>query len=547
MGDAPPLVGTGKDHAESCLESLRRGKLREAAISAQRQLREACTSADWYHEQQALRLLAEVMRRSGELRAAAEYAIRAADTTEALEIVKAAGENYVDITDQIDAPSQWSKATAFRAIAAEADLVPDAQVTGIVDSAIATVESFGAGKLLHGLVGPNILQESIRALGSLGERLTSDAADKTLTYFESQPQLDDSHYRFHDDSEATAVARIANSHAALRKRALDHLVLLCARSQTARTAPSVAESMDAYSGELKERLRMLADTGSHWAAQQLALSEPPSPEDANVERARRRFLHPLEHPPGTFTMSGGIIEDSLLLIALPPFDRIELIRACLVRARDPMVFSNERGQYLVAASNLVDGLEVETRRHLFEEAMQNITDPAPSEADDLNRQFTHPLGLFRVSAADDCDGEAVYLCARLTDDPDQEERVNVAAKTVLASHPNNMYAAKALSLLPATDVEVADFARSPNSTLRMIAAYHWGKTSRPPHVGTLLARDADANVRRALAAGVADLDESESKQEVRDLLLHDARHSVRALVAASMDDQGQTSDQPQGG
>jgi hypothetical protein len=59
-------------------------------------------------------------------------------------------------------------------------------------------------------------------------------ADKALAHFERQPPLDDAHYRFHDENEAVAVARIALARPALAERACTHLVNLLARSQSAR-------------------------------------------------------------------------------------------------------------------------------------------------------------------------------------------------------------------------------------------------------------------------------------------------------------------------
>ena len=527
-GDSVPIVGSGKQHVSSAMRSLNSGTLRAAALSGQRALREAVAGGDWFGEVDAHRILADTYRRSGELDLAARHAVLAAESKSVKVVVAEAGDQWLDVSDLLGASNYWTSATALSMITAQADLVPDEKVGAVSAAALAVLERHRDGTLVGGPFSPNPLREAVRALSGIANRISLADAERALVYFEAQPVIDESHYRFHDEEEATTLARISANHPELRVRVMRQLVTLCARSQPARSAASVHDALEEAMPIIRETLHDLAGEGNDWAAQRLSLDEPLPTDDSHVQRARRRMLDPLDHAPGVYTVMGGIVEDSLLLLGLSPSERAEIIQALLDKSRDTKVGSPNRCDYLTAASNLASDLEQADSDALFTRAVQNVTDPAPCEADDTMTRFSHPLSTIRMDDGGSSAAAALRLAARLARTADQQAQVRELVLNSMLK--GDQRASVVLAYLPPTPDDINLLAHQQDSGSRQVAALRWAELQRPRTLGEHLAQDPDPAVRRTLAHALARQEATDIDASVRALISSDARYSVRSLL-----------------
>jgi hypothetical protein len=165
----PSVAGAAPSAREHALEDLQDGKLRAAAIRLQRYLRDSAASASWVDEHMARRMLADVLRRSGEPQLAARHLILAG-LADAAHDLGLAAEQYLDVTAYLDEEPYWVKASALRLIAAEADLVPDAQAEGIAEHALTVLDQVSTGELRDALFfGPSADLAAHEALAALSE------------------------------------------------------------------------------------------------------------------------------------------------------------------------------------------------------------------------------------------------------------------------------------------------------------------------------------------------------------------------------------------
>jgi hypothetical protein len=100
----------------------------------------------WADEHDAQRMLAEILKRSGELRLAARHLILAGIADAAHDLGREA-DQYLDVTGYLDQAAYWVRASALRLIAAQADLVPDDQVAAIAERAFTVLDQVQAGEL----------------------------------------------------------------------------------------------------------------------------------------------------------------------------------------------------------------------------------------------------------------------------------------------------------------------------------------------------------------------------------------------------------------
>jgi hypothetical protein len=177
----PPVTGASTSARERALADLHGQKLRPAAIRLQRYLRDSAASASWADEHDARRLLADVLRRSGELQLAARHLILAGTADAAHDLGREARQ-YLDVTGYLDEPAYWVRASALRLIAAQADLVPDDQVAAIAERAFTVLDQVQAGELRDTpFFAPSANLAAHEALAALSERLTASQAARCST------------------------------------------------------------------------------------------------------------------------------------------------------------------------------------------------------------------------------------------------------------------------------------------------------------------------------------------------------------------------------
>ncbi|MGC4828843.1 hypothetical protein [Micromonospora arida] len=534
LGTSPRILSIAESAYESALEALRVDRLRPATISAQRALRDAVSAGDWAGEREARRVLAAALAKADEPGLAARHLARAGAVKEIKELGKQFDDWFIDVTPELSAPNYWTVGTAFRLIEQQADLVPDDLVEVISERILIEIAGAEANELPDiRVLAVSRYNGAVGALAGLAHRLAPEHADKALAHFERQPPLDDEHYRFHDENEAVAVARIALAQPQLAKRACSHLVNLLARSQSARKA-AVQKAVDRFIDVTRPLLAELAAKGNHWARETLAFHDTESVSPEQAEAALVRLTIPLIHEAGVFTEGTGAVGDSLLVRGLPGDLLDPAVSELLRRADDVHVGAADRGDYLIAAANLAPRLSAADRGEHFGAAMRIASSPQSSLHDELERGFAHRLGGMRVVRNDmDSRERALFLAACLAGDDGQRTTVRGQAYELLVNGggESGYWVTRALQQLGAAMREDVGYLLTQGWALRSFAAILWARHGTPVQAGMRLATDSDVRVRRALAEALGGAEPDEVQRPVRDRLAQDPNYSVRSVLA----------------
>ncbi|GAA1763481.1 hypothetical protein [Nostocoides vanveenii] len=529
MGTSTPLISSA-DHAyQDALTSLSDQKLRSAAISAQRALRDAVTTSDWAGEDRARRVLAAILIESDEPLLAAHQLTRAG-ATKAIEALGASQpHDFIRIVDDLDESNYWTVGTAYRLLAAQADLIPD-DLIGIITIHLIgelTAAETGSKPDLRSFATSRY-NNAIRLLAGIADRLQCSAADEVLDHFEKQPPVEANHYRYHDEDEAITVAKIASTHTQLTTRAITHLVALLGRSESARTSTTIDAIEKNYPFAYDE-LAALASTGNRWAQEMLAFHDADEVDSSTASEALTRLTTTIDHVDGVYSVGTGAVGDSLLIRHLPASDVDAAVTELLLRADDPHIGSSDRGDYLVAAANLAPHVTSKKRADFFTTAVRLATSPTPSDHDQLNEQFAHKLGAFRMNGTRrDSRGQATALAAALATDEAQRSEARRLAYGLIGTD-SDYWPTRALQHLGDTLNDDLTFLASQGWAIRSLAAILWAKHGSPAHVGARLAADPDVRVRRALARALAQ-ESGQTHPTLRKQLALDPAYSVRSVL-----------------
>ncbi|AWB96272.1 hypothetical protein DCE93_11945 [Agromyces badenianii] len=525
----PPVIPRAVRAYEEAHEASRQGNARSAAIAAQRALRDAVASGDWSGERKARTVLAAVMQAADEPQRAAIHLARAGEGKKAEALGKAYPNRFIDVIGELGAETYWNVGTAYRLIATQADVVPDARVDEIATHIISDLRAAGAGKLIDvTFFASSRYNNAIKALAGLGLRLSKTDADAALGHFEDQPEVQPNHYRYHDEDEAVAVARIARAHPSLAPRAIAHLVALLARASGARKNVAL-EALAQYPDLARPALKAV-DVGNGWAQEMLAYADPTDIDETAAAAALGRLTTPLEHVEGLSTVGSNAIGDSLLLAGQPQDALARVIREMMGRADDARVSGFDRGSYLTAAANLARGLGDESKKQLFPDAARLAEKSTPSTLDEFDRQFSHPLGTFRLNiSGSDRRGHATFLASLLVVSDNDREEVRRLAYLLLGSD-SDFYPTQALQNLGEVVKDDIAFLAGQGWAMRSLASILWVRYGGPPHVGARLAADEDARVRQALASSLAEAHAEPSQEFVRAQLATDPSSRVRRAL-----------------
>ena len=531
MGTSTPLVPSSDGAYVDALSALSDQNLRSAAISAQRALRDAVTTSDWVGEERARRVLASILIESDEPTLAAHHLAHAGVTKSIEALGNSLSLQFIDITDDLDASNYWTVGSTYRLIAAQADLVPDNLVDSIAERITAELDAAETGSRpdLRSFA-PSRYNNALKALAGIADRIDAASAEAALAHFEKQPAVTENHYRYHDDDEALAVAKIALNHPSLTARAIAHLVPLLGRAQGARSS-SARDAIDKNRLLAHDALTQLAQAGNNWARETLALNDTTDVDPAVAAEALARLTTPLTHVAGVYSVGTNAIGDSLLIGHLPIESINAAVSELLIRADHPHLSSSDRGEYLIATTNLGRQLDEAQRGEHFDTAMRLATSPTPSDHDGLNEQFTHKLGGVRMNGMPHGSrGEALALAATLAINETQRNEVRRVVYSLLGETAD-YWPTLALQRLGDTVKDDLAFLASQGWAIRSLAATLWADHGEPTHLGERLARDPDVRVRRALARALAQQPQ-EAHTALRDQLAADPAHSVRTALTA---------------
>jgi hypothetical protein len=534
MGTSTPLVPADTGAYEDAVADLNEEKLRSAAISAQRALRDAVTVGDWGEEDRARRVLARVLAEASEPALAARHLTRAGATKAIEALGRSTPLQFINIVDDLDASNYWTVGTSYRLLATQADLIPDWLVSQIAEHIVAELAAAEAG------IHPDLrsfatsrYNNAIKALAGIADRLDTAHAEAVLTHFENQSPVEENHYRYHDEDEAVAVGKIALSQPSLAGRAVPHLVTLLGRSQAAQNEKT-HEAIHQNRELAHDTLDDLARAGNQWAAETLAFEEPEDVGPEVAEQALTRLTTPLKHATGVFTLGTGAVGDSLLIRHLPVPSVHAAVSELLSRSEDPHVGSSDRGDYLIAAANLAPHLDETSREVFFPTALRLATSPAPSKSDDLDAQFTHKLGGFRMTGTPrDSRGQAAFLASVLATNETQRSEARRLVYALLGEE-SDYWPTRALQRLGKAVRDDLAFLGSQGWAIRCFAASLWAEHGEPSHLGNRLAADRDVRVRRELARALSRQPET-LHVALREQLAVDPAYSVRLALATPSD------------
>ncbi|WP_458115676.1 hypothetical protein [Arthrobacter sp. D2-10] len=196
MGTSSPIVPAAEGAYEDSLAALNDNKLRSAAISAQRALRDAVTASDWVREERARRALASILIESDEPALAARHLARAG-ATKAMEVLgKDHPREFIDVIDDLAAPNYWTVSTIYRLLATQADVIPDVLVDTVSEHLFdeLTAAETGSKPDLRAFATSRY-NNAVKVLAGIADRLDADRANKALSHFEQQPPVEENHYR----------------------------------------------------------------------------------------------------------------------------------------------------------------------------------------------------------------------------------------------------------------------------------------------------------------------------------------------------------------
>ncbi len=533
----PLIAGSANRHREHALEALQRGNHRSAALALRQHLRNAVVGSSWQDEHDARTLLADLHAQTNDWTRAAEHLVRAGEAKRAHELGNSAGETYLDLRHYLATPTYWTKAAAFRLIAAQGDLVPDDQVTEIAEHALAVLDAAEARTLVDTrLFGPSVHLAAAEALAELGDRLSVEQAERLLLRLAPYAPAEPGRGWHTDKAHAEACGRIGRAHAALLDQALEQLLQLFARASHA-LGSDARDLLTDNVERIEERLRALAPTNVE-ASELLAYARPAQVDAADMEAAAVKLAAPLTNGPGFYSVGTGAIGQSVIAAGLSAARRAELIGYQIERARSPYEAASDRSSYLLAAANLVTNLDEDDIAQLLPKALALALDPPPSEADAMMGQSNHPLGAFRYSDNSDSRAAAAFLAARLARTQEQRDLARGSALAIISAGGQDSYhATRALQILQGDLERDVPLLASLGWPLRSLASIAWaGSDTLDPAIGERLALDADPRVRRALAQALAGHAADRRTTRARELLASDRRYSVRHMLESKNSD-----------
>lgn len=515
--------------------ALLSGQLRQALLLLRRQIRAAHDAGDWGQELEARRYLAQGYEQSGELLAAAYQRVLGSDVKGAGALSERAGDVFLDVAELTQQQPYWIAAAAFRLLGNQGDLVPNDVLPTLLDRALQILDDADAGVLVDSPnIGPHLAHEAWQFLAATAERTDVQQAGRLLALYAPRIDREAGHYRPSDDAHVDTCSAIARTHPTLRAQAVDQLLRLLEHGDfVASRVEQRAGSTLAELGAL-DQLQSLATSGNSAASRLVATYRDELPQDLQQQAmdAAAGLTAPLTNRSGAWSIGTNAVQQSLLARHLEPDTRRELIAEQLRRVAAPNEPSVNRSDYLLAASNLTDGLDDPA---LFEAALELTRTGSLSRAD-LERGLTsHPLSAVRFAFDADVRPDAYLLAASLAVHDEQREQVLALAISTARLGGNADYrVARALQRFSAEELipYVALLGTQPSRNLRANAALTWASTGPGDStLGVALAQDIDSVVRRTLAGALRRSDSGELSI-VEEVLSHDPRWSIRHATPA---------------
>ncbi|GGU39550.1 hypothetical protein [Lentzea flava] len=505
------------------------------AVPLLRALHRAAYSAGaWVQLDRARRLLANAYGSAGESLLAVKLHVLGAQSKKAASVAKEDPNTYLDVREFLSSPAYWVAGTAYRVLAAEADLIPDNDVGFVTDSALSVLDDAAANKLQDGIYDSSVWRNAITALAALAKRLPDEHALRILEHSRPWVPREPGRHRRTDDDHVRLCAGIAFAHPVHRADAIDQLLGLLEANDSAvsrKTEHAMADLVQQHPEMVRERLARMTADGNPYAARLLLLitGQPTEEQLIAAAAAGERLRKPPTSTAHSLGIGTGAAGQALLARVLPSDERRELARHQLAHAAFPFEPGENRSEYYDAARILAHDLD--DVDDLFDNAMLHAHNSTPSRGDILNNLGNHPLGMFRMTGFTvDTRAHALWLAALLARTDEQKQEVRALGYLLIGSTENaDWYIAHAFQALDLADADhdLAFLASQPHWALRSLAAWIWTRSAdAAASIGSLLTNDADPRVRCTFAEGASNSN-NPATPDLREILLTDPCHSVR--------------------
>lgn len=505
----------------------------DALQAVKRFLWHSTTVASWAEEIEAHRLLGDIYSETGRHTDAARHYVAAGDVKKAAALAKRVPEKTFHFPPPSDATPPWERAAAYSLIGTLGDLVPDEDATEWGKMALKDVTVTPSSDHVHGYVH----QAAARALSEFSEAMHEEGAQRFLDYMSEAAEQGIHHHPSRIESHVRTLFGVARHHASLRAPAVALAMDLLLSSDFAHVI-DWADGQDVLHRErhlVEEKIGDAALAGNTTAC--LVLVTADSRQDLVAGHARERLNAAVAvrvSEPGRQRIGTTYLRDAVLMYGLNRTDKEMFVDAMMRIAIDQREPALNRQDALLAAARLVGDLSDTRRQEVFELALACARgEHDPRSETDLFSAPPDPLSRFQINLGpQSLRAPGLRCAAHSASTQRQTTMVYDLAIQVLNSDIDivSYHAANAITALPAEVVagDLTMLSTHPSRWARSVAASAWAVTSNAdPQIGTKLASDNSARVRRILSSSLQDTPEH---LPVRQQLATDPRRSVRTLI-----------------
>ncbi|WP_327009774.1 hypothetical protein OHA72_22600 [Dactylosporangium sp. NBC_01737] len=536
-----------------------------AVLHARQWLTDAFITGSWANELEAERFLGDLYRDNTEIELAAELLARSGSTTNLEALAEQAGDRLIPV--RLDRDEPWWTTHARIALAiAQADLLPDDAAAALLAELTDLAVRGRDGELIDRYGGDGLTQRATNGACAIAHRSTAADAAAVLELLAQDVPREPNRFKNSDDAHAAACVEIAVAHPSLAVPALTRLFDLAGhgvrkainltiddrtlnliKGSAGSSGPILPILTSQQRGVLRTAALQLAEGQLpivHILRHELAPDCPAAQQAARL--ARDRILTRPDPNPGHTTFGSMIITDAYLAGLLEQPDRTACLAKLLNIAEDIREAAMNRQNALDAAANLVITAEPEARANAFQRSKQFVTGAQDGSAyDDEVTGPAHPLSFIRTSLGTaTLRGQGLRLAGCAASDDNDRRWVRDQAVVALRSDDDFLvqHAALALAAMETVTSELNAnlLAAHRHVNVRQLSAHMCVRQpERHRETALGLTKDREPRVRRVLAeaAARAHAQNPAGLQELIEILVTDARHSIRTIaqpnVAAS--------------